>query len=224
MVNPVIASIYLVTDIGTASAARQMPSTRIVSLTEEQEYMCMIPDAVVATVLLPPYESMMFLSDGDYNTFKDVYMGYLTQSAEVNMFLAIIMRSVLIEGNNIVIFVPRDEMELGFFQVFAEYLTVAYGVVIGTDTSPFMYNPQYDGSNCEIMYMNNFMSYHELLVNFPQYVTFSPQVVSKLVTDMGGLIPLKDASIEEYSLWLYDYKERIKQNNNMFLQRGLIRL
>lgn len=219
-----IGSIYLVTDIGTASTARQMPATRIISLTEEPEYSCMIPEAVIGTVFLPPYESMMFLSDGDYNSFRDVYMNYLTQSAEVNLFLSIVMMSVLVEGNNLVIFIPRDEMELGFFQVFAEYLVRFYGIAIGTDVSPFMYNPQYDGSNCEVMYLNGFMTYQELMVNFPAYVTFSPQVVSKLILDMGGLIPLKDASIEEYSTWLYDYKERIKQNNNVLLQRGLIKL
>lgn len=223
MLNPITGTIYVVTDIAVASTARQMPLTRVITLSEDPEYTIALPDAVRGTVFLPPYESMMFLSDGDYMNFREVYMNYLINSAEANLFLSIIVKSVLIQGNNIVIFVPREEAELGFFQVFSEYLINFYGIAVGTDQNPFMYNFSYDGSNCERMYLNGFMTIDELMVNFPPVTLFSPPVVEKLAAEMGQLIPLHNASIDELSQWLFSYKERIKQNNNVFLQRGIIK-
>lgn len=223
MLNPITGTIYVVTDITVASTARQMPLTRVITLSEDPEYTIALPDAVRGTVFLPPYESMMFLSDSDYINFREVYMNYLINSAEANLFLSIITKSVLIQGNNIVIFVPREEAELGFFQVFSEYLINFYGIAVGTDQNPFMYNFSYDGSNCERMYLNGFMTVDELMVNFPPVTLFSLPVVEKLAAEMGQLIPLHNASIDEISQWLFSYKERIKQNNNVFLQRGIIK-
>lgn len=223
MLNPVKGTIFVVTDVMVASTAMQMPQTRIVTLSEDQEHFVALPGAVPGTVFLPPYESMMFLAEGDAVNFRDVYFKYLMNSIEANLFLSIICKSVLIEGNNIVLFVPRDEAQLGFLQVLLEYLINFYGIMLGTDQSPFMYNFSYDGSNCERMYINGFMTVEELMINFPPVTPFSIPVVEKLVIDMGLLLPLINPTIEEAAQWLFDYKERIKQNNNVFLQRGIIK-
>lgn len=225
MVTPITGSIYLVSDIETVSVSRQMPKTRIISLTEEPDYMKFIPDSILGTVFLPPYECMIYLSDGDYANFREVYLRYLTGSPELDLFLSVVTRAVLIEGINIVLFVPKDEVELGFFQILAEYIFNCFGIMIGNNQAPFMYNPAFDASNCEKMYLNGFMDVEELMVNFPMGVQFSPMTVQKLAEQMGGMIPLAaTATIVEYGNWLFNYKERIKQNNNTFLQRGLIRL
>lgn len=225
MITPVTGSIYLVMDVETASVSKQMPKTRIVSLTEEPEYMKFIPDSIVGSVLLPPYESMIYLTEGDYNNFREVYSRYLMGSPEVDLYLSVIIRAVLVEGINIIIFIPKEEGELGFFQVLADYLFNCFGIVVGSNMNQFMYNPVYDGSNCERMYINGFMNMEELMINFPPAMQFSPLTIQKLVEEMGNQIPLPAGSdIMQYGSWLFNYKERIKQNNNVFLQRGLIRL
>lgn len=226
MVTPVLGSIYLVSDIDMINNLKTNPNTKIISLTEEQDYMRLIPEAIPGTVFLPPYEALVFLTDSDMKSFYDIYMSYLIGTNEVSVYTAVILRAVLMEGINIILFVPKDELELNFFPVLADYF-MRFGVITGTPVNNFAYNPAFDAIVCQLLYMFDYMSMEELMVNFPPSVAFDPNTIVKLCVDHGNIVPkdvLSDPTLLAQSSWFFSYKERIKQNNNNFLQRGITRI
>lgn len=227
MVTPLTGSIYIVSDINMLNSLRATPNTKIISLSEDFDHAKMFPEAVPGTVFLPPYEALVYLTDSDMNSFSDIYMHYLMGTDEVSMYSAVILRAVLMEGINIILFVSNDELELNFFQVLASYFGMMYGVTIGTPINNFMYNPAYDAAVCQLLFAADYMSMEELMINFPQGVMFDINTVAKLCMQNPNIIPKELSSDQTYasqSTWLYNYKERIKQNNNNFLQRGITRI
>lgn len=219
MNKPILGTIYLVSDLATAAASREIPQTFVISLTEQQDYIISIPDAMAGTVFLPPYEAMMFLSDGDFNNFRDNYLYYLASSEQVNLLFTVLCTSCLMKDSHLIFYVPKEELDLGFFGVLAEYIMNCFGIVIGTPQNPFVYNPAFDASNLQKMYINSFIDLQELMVHYPVGSPFDPQINDKIADEMQLRIQMSEWTIPQ---WIFEYKERIKQNNNIFLQRGVI--
>lgn len=227
MVTPLTGSIYVVSDINMLNSLRSAPNTKIISLTEEADYVKMFPEAVPGTIFLPPYEALVFLTDSDMKSFSDIYMHYLMGTDQVSVYSAVILRAILMEGINIILFIPKDELELNFFPVLASYFGMMYGVTIGTPINNFMYNPAYDVAVCQLLFAVDYMSMEELMVNFPQGAVFDINTIAKLCAQCTNIVPkeiLSDTTYNSQSAWFYNYKERIKQNNNNFLQRGITRI
>lgn len=224
MNKPILGNLYLVDDINVAMASKNMPGTFTISLTEEAGYIKYIPEAMGGTILLPPYEAMIYLSDGDFNNFRDIYLQYLSLSPEIDLFLSVILRACLINDSRLIFYVPKEELSLGFFSVIAEYIANCFGIVIGTVQNAFYYNPVYDPIVMERIYVNELMNKEELMTYFPPKLQFTQPTVTKLVADMNLKIGKPNASIFDYAEWLYNYKERIKQAGDVYLERGLIKL
>lgn len=220
-----LGTIYLVTDIDVIATNQIDPSRKqyIIALTEDNEFLRYFPDAMQASILLPPYESLIYLTDGDMNNFRQIYLNYLSTSPEANMLMSIILKAVLFNGLNIIFYVPSDENELGFFPVIAEYMFNCYGIVIGNPITPFAYIPTFDSVICDKLYMDGIIDIEEYMLNYPIGVGFTQlNVINKLSSELKLQLD-DDAQLSDYAKWLYDYKEEIRLCNK-FLKRGLIKI
>ena len=66
-------------------------------------------------------------------------------------------------------------------------------------------------------------SVNELFIDFPKGEYFSDSVVSKLVLEMQPYMKNPNPTLQEYSIYFYNYKERIKEQNiflKSFVHRG----
>lgn len=95
--------------------------------------------AIVASVLVPPYEACMAKMNGDEVTFENLYASYLSVG-EPCQIIGLLLKSMYL-GKNIILYCSKDEFEVGYIQVFMKYVWANFGVCIGTEQNPFMFNP-----------------------------------------------------------------------------------
>lgn len=212
-------SIYLVTDLDAAVAASQM-GQRVIALTEQTDYTQYLPDAIGGTILLPPYDAMMFLMDGMYQPFYDSYVYHLATSVEANAYFNILLRSVMV-GLNLVFYLPKEEYELNFVGVLAGYIQNCFGVILGDymTNTPFAYNPAYDTIVLNKLYLDNLIKVDEFMIQYPPAIEIVPDSCWKASIEIGRAFD----TIEECCVWINAYKERIKANNNVFLKVGMVK-
>ena len=191
---------------------------KVICLSEVNEYKDIMPDAMLGSVFLPPYESMDLLLDGNMDMFSIAYSEYLFNSNEVEMMISIIM-AAMYQGINIVLMISRHEYELGFYQIFANCVASATGILIGFSMyMPAAYDPKFNDQNMARLYMDGFINYADLLV-FTDNPIINPYVCIRVCNDIGYIT--KDA--QEAIDYISSYFFRIKENSNVFLKKGFIK-
>lgn len=191
---------------------------RVICLSESNDYRDIMPEAMMGSVFLPPYDSMDALLDGNMDAFSLMYSEYLFNSNEVEMMISIIM-AAMYQGVNIVLFLSKQEYELGFYQIFANCVASMTGIFIGF--SLYMaaaYDEKFNDQNMARLYMDGFISYADLLVSTDNPIT-NPYVCIRICNDIGFIT--KDG--KEAVDYVNSYLLRIKENNNTFLEKGFIK-
>lgn len=204
-------SIYITTDI---NVVRQMLSTnKIVIIGEPDQILVQSTNALVASVLLPPYNCMMAKMDNDISQFTTLYYNHL-MSNEVSNFIAALIRA-LYNGTNILLYSTQDEFSL-YFEQFYNFMISNYGIYIGTPVNQFMVDPNLIWKLCSSMYMYELFTVEEFFINYPQGIQIPDEVIMKLIYELNPYVE-DNKSFESYKLYFYNYKERIKAANNRFL-------
>lgn len=218
--TPLTGSIYLINDLQMAANGLMDNNTRVITLTEQPEYTMYMPNVLQGTILLPPYEAMIALSDNNRQLFSQIYYSYLASSMDIDHMVTIITGAVLLKGMNILLFIPMDEMELDFFKDLSAFIYATCGILIGTPQNPFAYQPCFDAMNLQKMYYFNLLSYQDVILEYPANERIPFPVCNKILTDMGiaEQIPLN-----QYEQWVYGYVNQIKQAGNVFRIRGVIK-
>ena len=174
---------------------------------------------VPATVLLPPYPSVMAELDNDINTAYSQYIGYLN-SREPNMFICAII-AALLKGINIVILVGANESEMKFIDWFFQYMSNSYGIHIQTNEFQFWYNKMFNGVILADLYGYDLIGYMEFFIRYPATLDLPKKVIPKLVMEMNPYV--SDTSEIGYLRYFETFKNHIKENNNQPLINPLIR-
>lgn len=199
-------SLYITTDI---NVVRQMMTTnKIVIIGEPDQALVQSTNALVASVLLPPYNCMMARMDGDIQQFTMLYNNHLS-SVECSNFLAALFRA-LYNGNNILLYSTQDEFTLYFEQLY-NFLVCNYGIYIGTPTNQFAFNPEFAWKICTILYMYELFTVEEFFINYPQGIEIPDDIIMKLIYEINPYV--QEQSFEAYKRYFFEYKERIKGTN-----------
>lgn len=206
----------ITTDLNTVQ--NMLGSHRIVIIGEPDPQLVQMTNAVVGSVLLPPYQAMMALMDNDYNNFNMIYYNHLS-TQECLSFVSVLVKS-MIQGTSLLLYMKPDEYNM-YYNAFELYLLNTFGIQIGSTSKPFMYNNNYDPVIYSLLYMNDLITIQELFLIYPAGVQFNDNVVMKLINEMRPVI--QDTSFESYRNYFYNYKESIKQTNtytpNLFVKR-----
>lgn len=204
-------SIYITTDI---NVVRQMMSTnKIVIVGEPDQLLVQSTNALVASVLLPPYNCMMAKMDNDIQQFTMLYYNHL-MSNEVSNFIAALIRA-LYNGTNILLYSTQDEFSL-YFDQFYNFMISNYGIYIGTPANQFTVDLTFIWKICSTLYMYELFTVEEFFTNYPVGTEIPDEVIMKLIYELNPYVE-DPKSFECYKSYFYNYKERIKAANNRFL-------
>lgn len=132
---------------------------------------------VKASILLPPYQSSMFLVDGDIRNFLLSYKDYLSKDTPYQ-FLLLLLKGISID-RNYVFYLTKDELEMGYCQVILEYLQIMSNNNDPTSITKLLYlNNQMDSEQF-IMYCN----YIYTNIN-STFMTLEPHIIQKMIYEI----------------------------------------
>ncbi len=212
-----MGTLYLTYDLNMCIANSGVRRTVIVS---EDPVANNLPNVVGGSILMPPYEAMMQLIDGNIQEFNKLYHEYLASPVPDKMIVLLIQ--ALEQGINLLLYLDKDA-EKTFATTLMEHFFYAYGIIIGTPTNQFSYDIAYDEILVSKMYIYGNISVEEFFVRYPQSAYIQdPVIVSKLIYDVHpNMAP--SSSLEQYILYFNEMKNRIKANNNIYLAPAITR-
>ena len=190
---------------------------RVICFSEDKQFQAYMPEMMMGSIFLPPYESMDSLLDGNTDLFSMMYSEYLCTNPDVGTMMSIMLMA-LYRGVNIVLFVPRQEYELGFFNVFVKCFASLTGVFIGFQLMECAFDYMTNNRNMVRLFMEGFLPYNEFMVYFEGPIT-DPLVCIKICNDIGYITE----SHSEAMQYIASYKSRIEDNGNQFLKKGFIK-
>lgn len=192
---------------------------RVICLSEKNDYVGIMPEIMMGSVFLPPYECMDMLLDGAMDQFALAYSEYLFNSNEVEMMISIIL-AAMYQGINIVFLIAQQEYNLGFYPVFSTCFTNMTGVMIGFSMyMPAAYDTKFNDRNMARLYMDGFINYADLILFSDNPIT-DPYVCIRICNDIGYMVTDGQEAIN----YIAPYFQRIKDNNNTFLKKGLVKV
>lgn len=206
-------TLYITNDMNVIRNVMTTHKIVVIGDKEENINVLSIPGTVPGSILLPPYEAAMAQLDNNVEVFGQIYYSYLS-SPDVQGFIAAILKA-LEYGINIVLYLSPNESQMLYSKVFMEYMK-SFGIIIGTSQNDFIYDPAADWLVCSMMYiyLNN-VTEEEFFLSYPQGAPIPENVCMKLIQRMNPYI--EDKSLQGYMKYFFEYKERIKQNNNQYL-------
>ena len=196
------------------------PNSKIVFVGDPAGYENIIRSygIIMATPLVPDYNTLEAEINGNIGEFRAKYDIYLSSEPAV-MYFATIMTAMLF-GKNILLFFPPETKGLNYPNALLDHLFTKYGIQTRTETIPFMYNDNLTPVNVSLMY---------------NYNTIAPQIYLKLAGDsFVKMIPklaydLKipvsspyDYSSKEMYNYLNDYRIKLL-NSDQLLEKPFTR-
>ena len=181
-------SIYITYDMNLCLA--NLNNCKTIVIADEVD-MYNIPGKIGGSLLVPPYQALMAVIDGDEEKFRNEYLQYLSVDPTVNKFINIILQALL-AGTNIIFLMDR-EGPTKFDMVLKEYFMISYGIILGDDSTQFQYDINYIPVIFNKLYTEDDFTPQSYLENFPLDIPFDPFIVNKLIYDMQFLgIPFTD--------------------------------
>jgi hypothetical protein len=119
------------------------------------------------------------------------------------------MITCLYKGINILIYAP--EAEFDFILPLLNRFANVYGIIIGSDTNPFMLVDGFDHIRLTAMYESDFMDADTYLISYPTNIELPMQIIPKLIYDMNPYLP--EYTSESYHRYFNDYKNRLHSYN-----------
>lgn len=167
-------TIYITTDINLCLSNLNMCKTIIIA-DEPDNYR--IPQAIGGSLLLPPYEAMTALINGNDAEFNMGYMDYLNNNPSVYKFINIILQA-LIAGTNIIFLI--DSEGINFELSLREFFMTSFGILIGDSGHVFSYDITYTPIILNRLYISDDISKETYLTLYPNDMNIEPFFVSKL--------------------------------------------
>lgn len=152
--------IYIATGIN--NAFNVFANSKIAVLSEENILNIDDPNVIMASCLLPPPAAKIAEIDGDAEMFYQIYSEYLLSDVVVD-FISVIL-GFLHMGGNLVFLITCDISEPWVLQLM-NHFQMYYGILAGTATTPFGYDPSYDDCINDILISADIISPYEYLAN-----------------------------------------------------------
>ena len=158
---------------------------------------------VVATSLVPDYQTMALQVDGNIDGFIQMYMSSLNSKAAMEMMSVILV--CLYKGINILFYLPPEASGLNYVQYLLQYIEFNFGITTQTKTSQFMFNHEFTGRIIELLYLNELVTAQEFLINSN---SLDDMTIRKLVTDLHPVVndPTK---LNQIITWMSNYKDEL---------------
>lgn len=158
---------------------------------------------VVASALVPDYQTLSLQVDGNERGFIEMYVASLNSKAAIEMISVIL--ACLFRGTSIMFYLPKESQGLNFINYLLDFIKYNYGVETQTKSTQFSFNPEFSGKVIELLYLNNLVSSQEFLLNSEN---LDNMTLRKLVNELHPMV--KDPrDINEIIKWFSSYKDAL---------------
>lgn len=157
----------------------------------------------IATSLVPDYNAMALLVDGNIDGFIQMYMMSLNSKSAMEMMSVIL--ACLYKGVSIIFYLPPEASGLNFIQYLLQYIELNFGITTNTKTTQFAFKPEFFGRIVELLYLNNFVSAQEYLINS---TSLDDMTIRKLVVELHPMVS-DPTNINEIVAWFSRYKDEL---------------
>lgn len=208
------ANMFLITNqVGLEDAL--LNGIKVIAITEgNDQIQYKYPNILMASILLPPYEVMSAEIDGLADRANQLYIGYL-MTKEPDVFISAVF-TALVKGIPVGVYVPEDELELGFVRCLMEYIFNVFGIMIAGGSVRFSYNNTFDHINVCKMYLYDLISCSEFFKLYPDEIPIDMTVINKLVYELNPYIE-EGNTLQNYLDYFNQMKFAIKMNANRML-------
>lgn len=158
---------------------------KVISLTEDEG----ISGSLKGTILLPPYQAVMAEMDNNFIGFQNEYTIHLMKK-ESDFFISMIVMA-LFRGENIIIFIPKDESKLMFVEGLIGHLSSYFGIFPGSEVRPFYYDISFNPIILSKFYIYDLIPKEDFILWYPPQVELYPETFYKLSNEFG-LLHLKE--------------------------------
>lgn len=172
-------TIYITNDINLCLTNMAMCKTIIIA-DEPENYR--MPQAIGGSLLLPPYQALELLVDGNERDFEFEYDQYLNNDISVYKFINIILQALIV-GTNIIFLVESNDID--FMKVLRRYFAVSFGIILGDSMNPFSFDINYTTSILNRLYSCDDISKETYLSLYPLEFDIDPFCVGKLQADFN---------------------------------------
>ena len=172
-------TIYITNDINLCLTNMAMCKTIIIA-DEPENYR--MPQAIGGSLLLPPYQALELLVDGNERDFEFEYDQYLNNDISVYKFINIILQALIV-GTNIIFLVESNDID--FMKVLKRYFAVSFGIILGDSMNPFSFDINYTTSILNRLYSCDDISKETYLSLYPLEFDIDPFCVGKLQADFN---------------------------------------
>lgn len=171
------------------------------------DYMSLDPmykDAfIVATSLVPDYQTLACKVDGDEKSFVGMYLASLNSKAAMEMMSAIL--ACLYKGTSIMFYIPKEALSLGYISNLLEYIRLNWGIQTQTKSTQFSFDITFMPRIMELLYLNNLATAQEFLIHSE---TLNELTLRKLVDDLHPMV--KDPrNLDQIIAWFSNYKDKL---------------
>ena len=158
---------------------------------------------VVSTALVPDYNTLSLLVDGNQQAFVEMYTMSLNSKPAMEMLSVIF--TCLFRGTNIMFFLPPESSGLNFVEYLLLFIQYNYGITTQTKTTAFSFDPSYSGRIIELLYLNNLVDSNEFLMYSE---SLDELTLRKLVGELHPMV--KDPTdINQIIAWFSNYKDAL---------------
>lgn len=166
---------------------------------------------LVASILLPPYESAEADAMGEIQKADQLYMQYLSRP-DISKVLTTLV-AALYSGKNLALYIPKDESTQFRFGIgLITYMSTVFGINIGdhvgyrgpngplfSSVPSVSMNPSYEAARIGAMYAFDMIDLTTFAMEFPEGITPSKDICLKIIMGEGKDFSwLSDAEIIDF--------------------------
>lgn len=161
-------------------------------------------DAVNAVPFCPDYNVLALYVDGAIDRYRAAYLQYIESPIAGELFASILY--ALKTGTHVILYFPKETVELNYPEYLLSYICSVYGIVAQTNSTQFQYNEMFNSSNYRAMYIFNLITAAEFILNVEEV---DDMVIMKLKNEWIGAYPEIDKYTPQQML---DFIERMKEH------------
>jgi len=165
------------------------------------------PGKIGGSILVPPYEALAAIIDGDEEKFRYEYLNYLNTNLTANKFINILLQA-LMAGTNMIIILDREGPK--FDMVLKEYFMMFFGIVLGDESNAFQFDLNYIPAILNRLYMDDDIPVNNFLQLYPENLPYDPVILRKMAFDYN--VPF----VNDYETGIYFNKmSKIMKNGGL---------
>lgn len=171
---------------------------KVIFITEDDERIAKfgnMPNKLMASVLLPPYEATVRELDGDIYGAQAIYNAWLS-NRECFDFTALIVMAIM-ENIPVALYFGDQLREMQYPRMFMEFIAANYGIQFGFGVQSGVMNENFIPNNLGLFLINNLIDVPTFFNRMPVDTDLAVSAITVLIAVLKPLILNNNPTVEE---------------------------